>query len=214
MSHPSWLQVLWNNRSKCSGGGKAACSARLLPRAAPWHAGGLLQGDAADEELLLEENVDSADAFVAVTNAEEANILSAMLANTTVVPFDLLHDPFAGADGGPGRSLLAEMQWDQFKQIGRYAEIANPDMPDRHSSTGQVAIHAALIPGTYKIILFGRNLPLSGPKSKPEPNVGGNVSTVYDVKVRPVALRHAMLCADVALFCCVVLGVCGCLLFP
>ena len=40
----------------------------------------MLQGDAADEELLLEENVDSADAFVAVTNAEEANILSAMLA--------------------------------------------------------------------------------------------------------------------------------------
>jgi len=40
----------------------------------------VLQGDAADEELLLEENIDSADAFVAVTNAEEANILSAMLA--------------------------------------------------------------------------------------------------------------------------------------
>ncbi|MBS0394971.1 MAG: Trk system potassium transporter TrkA [Proteobacteria bacterium] len=40
----------------------------------------VLEGDAADEELLLEENVDGADAFVAVTNAEEANILSAMLA--------------------------------------------------------------------------------------------------------------------------------------
>src|SRR5690606_17801642 len=40
----------------------------------------VLQGDAADEELLLEENIDSADVFVAVTNAEEANILSAMLA--------------------------------------------------------------------------------------------------------------------------------------
>jgi len=40
----------------------------------------VLNGDAADEELLLEENIDSADAFVAVTNAEEANILSAMLA--------------------------------------------------------------------------------------------------------------------------------------
>ncbi len=40
----------------------------------------VLHGDSADEELLLEENVDSADAFVAVTNAEEANILSAMLA--------------------------------------------------------------------------------------------------------------------------------------
>ena len=39
----------------------------------------VLNGDAADEELLIEENVDSADVFVAVTNAEEANILSAML---------------------------------------------------------------------------------------------------------------------------------------
>jgi trk system potassium uptake protein TrkA len=40
----------------------------------------VLQGDSADEELLLEENIDSTDVFVAVTNAEEANILSAMLA--------------------------------------------------------------------------------------------------------------------------------------
>lgn len=40
----------------------------------------VLTGDAADEELLLEENIDDTDVFVAVTNAEEANILSAMLA--------------------------------------------------------------------------------------------------------------------------------------
>lgn len=40
----------------------------------------VLYGDAADEELLLEENIDNADVFVSVTNAEEANILSAMLA--------------------------------------------------------------------------------------------------------------------------------------
>ncbi|WP_428100378.1 Trk system potassium transporter TrkA [Candidatus Rariloculus sp.] len=40
----------------------------------------VLHGDVADEELLLEENIDSADVFVAVTNAEEANILSGMLA--------------------------------------------------------------------------------------------------------------------------------------
>jgi trk system potassium uptake protein TrkA len=40
----------------------------------------VLQGDAADEELLLEENIDSADIFAALTNSEEANILSAMLA--------------------------------------------------------------------------------------------------------------------------------------
>lgn len=40
----------------------------------------VLTGDAADEELLLEENIDSADVFAALTNAEEVNILSAMLA--------------------------------------------------------------------------------------------------------------------------------------
>ncbi|MCZ8130997.1 MAG: Trk system potassium transporter TrkA [Steroidobacteraceae bacterium] len=40
----------------------------------------VLNGDAADEDLLLEESVDTADAFVALTNAEEANILSSMLA--------------------------------------------------------------------------------------------------------------------------------------
>ena len=40
----------------------------------------VLVGDAADEELLLEENIDDADVFCALTNAEEANILSAMLA--------------------------------------------------------------------------------------------------------------------------------------
>jgi trk system potassium uptake protein TrkA len=42
----------------------------------------VLCGDAADEELLLEENIDNADVFVALTNAEEANILSAMLAKS------------------------------------------------------------------------------------------------------------------------------------
>jgi trk system potassium uptake protein TrkA len=40
----------------------------------------VLGGDAADEELLIEENIDSTDVFAALTNSEEANILSAMLA--------------------------------------------------------------------------------------------------------------------------------------
>ncbi len=40
----------------------------------------VLVGDAADEDLLLEENVDSVDVFCALTNSEEANILSSMLA--------------------------------------------------------------------------------------------------------------------------------------
>jgi trk system potassium uptake protein len=40
----------------------------------------VLHGDAADEELLIEENIDSTDVFASLTNSEEANILSAMLA--------------------------------------------------------------------------------------------------------------------------------------
>lgn len=40
----------------------------------------VLQGDAADEDLLLEENIENTDVFCALTNDDEANILSAMLA--------------------------------------------------------------------------------------------------------------------------------------
>lgn len=55
----------------------------------PRHAGDLaaelnsaivLVGDAADKELLLEENIEDTDVFAAVTNDDQANILSAMLA--------------------------------------------------------------------------------------------------------------------------------------
>jgi trk system potassium uptake protein TrkA len=40
----------------------------------------VLEGSGADESLLDEENIDTVDVFCAVTNDEEANILSAMLA--------------------------------------------------------------------------------------------------------------------------------------
>ncbi|QGU32336.1 Trk system potassium transporter TrkA [Thermochromatium tepidum] len=40
----------------------------------------VLHGDAADQELLLEENIENTDVFCAVTNDDEANIISAMLA--------------------------------------------------------------------------------------------------------------------------------------
>ncbi len=40
----------------------------------------VLLGDAADEELLIEENIDQTDVFCALTNADEANIISSMLA--------------------------------------------------------------------------------------------------------------------------------------
>lgn len=40
----------------------------------------IIQGDVADESMLAEENVDGMDVFCALTNNDEANILSAMLA--------------------------------------------------------------------------------------------------------------------------------------
>lgn len=40
----------------------------------------VLLGDAADEELLVQEGIDNTDVFCALTNDDEANILSAMLA--------------------------------------------------------------------------------------------------------------------------------------
>lgn len=40
----------------------------------------VLHGDAANETLLLEENIDDIDVFCAITNDDEANVLSAMLA--------------------------------------------------------------------------------------------------------------------------------------
>ncbi len=40
----------------------------------------VLQGDASDQDLLLEERIDDVDVFCAVTNSDEANIMSSMLA--------------------------------------------------------------------------------------------------------------------------------------
>jgi len=40
----------------------------------------VLLGDAADEDLLVDENIDQTDVFCAVTNDDEANIISSMLA--------------------------------------------------------------------------------------------------------------------------------------
>lgn len=40
----------------------------------------IIRGDIADKDLLIEENIDEIDLFIAVTNADEANIISGMLA--------------------------------------------------------------------------------------------------------------------------------------
>ncbi len=46
----------------------------------------VLVGDCADEDLLREENIDQTDVYVALTNDDEANILSAMLAKRLGCP--------------------------------------------------------------------------------------------------------------------------------
>ena len=40
----------------------------------------IIHGDVSDKDLLLEENIDEIDLFIAVTNNDEANIISGMLA--------------------------------------------------------------------------------------------------------------------------------------
>lgn len=55
-------------------------SSRTRQLAEELHNTVVLNGDVADSELLLEENITQTDVFCAVTNDDEANILSAMLA--------------------------------------------------------------------------------------------------------------------------------------
>eukprot|EP00877_Chromochloris_zofingiensis_P010557 jgi/Chrzof1/5755/Cz16g14190.t1 len=89
--------------------------------------------------------------------------------NSTVIHHRLLRT------SSKGQSSPAD-----WKAVGRYVLINNPKLG--RSSTGQVAIHAMLVPSSYKIVIAGRNLPKKGPKSVPEPGVGGNVSTIWDAK--------------------------------
>ncbi len=65
----------------------------------------VLAGDAADEDLLREENIDQTDVYCALTNDDEANILSAMLAKRLGCPrvISLINRPAYAelVEGGP-----------------------------------------------------------------------------------------------------------------
>lgn len=63
------VKILESNRKRCD-----YLASELPPEML------VLQGDGTDEELLLDENVADMDLFIAVTNDDEDNILSAMLA--------------------------------------------------------------------------------------------------------------------------------------
>jgi len=69
-----------------------------------WECAIVLQGDAADEELLLEENIDSADVFAALTNYDEANVMAAMLASTTWLEPLVNDSPRAASSRASGES--------------------------------------------------------------------------------------------------------------
>ena len=75
----------------------------------------VLSGDAADEELLVEENIDSADTFVALTNSEEANILSAMLAKRL------------GCAEGHGADHQARLRGADGERSDRHRDLAADD---------------------------------------------------------------------------------------
>ncbi len=53
---------------------------RALELADRLHNSVVLQGDASDEDMLNDENIEDFDVYIAVTNDDEANIMSAMLA--------------------------------------------------------------------------------------------------------------------------------------
>lgn len=57
-------------------------STRAMEIAERLHNTIVLKGDAADEELLLEENIEDTDIFCALTNDDEVNIISSMLAKS------------------------------------------------------------------------------------------------------------------------------------
>lgn len=59
---------------------KAEELSELLPKA------NIINGDAADHDLLVEEGIDNADAFIALTGMDEENIIMALFAKTQNVP--------------------------------------------------------------------------------------------------------------------------------
>ena len=65
-------------------------SERCHEAAARLNKGTVIQGDATDSELLIEQGVPSADAFISTTESDELNILCALLAKNLGVPRSLI----------------------------------------------------------------------------------------------------------------------------
>ena len=61
------MKIIEQNRQRC----EELCE--LLPKAT------IINGDATDHDLLVEEGIDEADAFVALTGMDEENIILSLL---------------------------------------------------------------------------------------------------------------------------------------
>ena len=142
----------------------------------------VLHGDAADEELLLEENIDNTDIFVALTNAEEANILSAMVAKQLGCKkvMSLINRP-AYAELVEGGAIDVAISPRQITIGSLLAHVRRGDVVKVHSlRRGRAEAMEAIAHGTRK-----------------ESNVVGRA--IEDIKLPPGASINAIVRGDVVM---------------
>jgi trk system potassium uptake protein TrkA len=142
----------------------------------------VLHGDAADEELLLEENIDNTDIFVALTNAEEANILSAMVAKQLGCKkvMSLINRP-AYAELVESGAIDVAISPRQITIGSLLAHVRRGDVVKVHSlRRGRAEAMEAIAHGTHK-----------------ESNVVGRA--IEDIKLPPGASINAIVRGDVVM---------------
>jgi trk system potassium uptake protein TrkA len=117
----------------------------------------VLVGDASDKELLLSENIESADVFCAITNNDEANILSAMLAKrlgARRVICLVNNDAYADIVDASHVDLVISPQQATISALLRY--IRRGDIAQvyslRHGSSEAIEMVAHGTPGQSKVI--------------------------------------------------------------
>ena len=117
----------------------------------------VLVGDASDKDLLQSENVETADVFCAITNNDEANILSAMLAKRLgarrVISL-VNNNAYADIVDSPQIDLVISPQQATISELLRY--IRRGDIAQvyslRHGSSEAIEMVAHGTPGRSKII--------------------------------------------------------------
>ncbi len=94
----------------------------------------VLNGSATDKELLLDENVDRADVFIALTNDDEVNVMSSLLAKRlgTKKVMTLISNP-AYADLMQGGDIDIAISPQQATTSSLLAHVRKPDTVSVHS---------------------------------------------------------------------------------